>query len=595
MSVIDNKKITTVIKQVKGSLKESIDIKKTNQMEKNLKKRLTEGEDNLEPIVDTDIAIEKPGLDTDSVEDVKDEPQEFIDVIDVAEEDGTFTVGSPAQVQLAVGNKVKFTVGEEVFYAEVTAIDEETGKATIEPIEEGPEGLEGEPEVEETGEEMTTDADLDQLVKDKVPGEGEEEEAIIEEILNENYLDNRGYKGYNYNFDSGMNEDVIEEIEDPNAAPAVAEPNTAEAGPEGLENLDNTNPDMGGDVDMGGAGSAGIDMSGAPATDLGEPGAEPVQGTGIPGDATAAVDIDDEIEQIIKGTLMDEEQEEVNVLDELVQGLSEDELVRLDETDARMKENPLYKNASTKDAARTKLSTEEIKGNVKGATKGEVVPGVGKAKVNPAAKQTDVKSKKLNTEADDITSTVKDTKGTKTTPADITTKVKETKDASIDPGDKFTSKVKEESALKNKALLKLSEQVIHLQDDNKRLQFENYKLLKVNGLLTLLPELQQNTRTQLVEKFERCSNDSQVVALYKKVIGVVKESRKPSLNEIVQGQTKPIKYFTESKAHDQSTLKEMVDRTQNRPEENEAVNKEQARINNLMGLPGSEDSYFSWK
>ena len=35
MSVIDNKKITTVIKQVKGSLKESIDIKKTNQMEKN--------------------------------------------------------------------------------------------------------------------------------------------------------------------------------------------------------------------------------------------------------------------------------------------------------------------------------------------------------------------------------------------------------------------------------------------------------------------------------------------------------------------------------------------------------------------------------
>ena len=346
---------------------------------------------------------------------------------------------------------------------------------------------------------------------------------------------------------------------------------------------------------MGGAGSAGIDMSGAPATDLGEPGAEPVQGTGIPGDATAAVDIDDEIEQIIKGTLMDEEQEEVNVLDELVQGLSEDELVRLDETDARMKENPLYKNASTKDAARTKLSTEEIKGNVKGATKGEVVPGVGKAKVNPAAKQTDVKSKKLNTEADDITSTVKDTKGTKTTPADITTKVKETKDASIDPGDKFTSKVKEESALKNKALLKLSEQVIHLQDDNKRLQFENYKLLKVNGLLTLLPELQQNTRTQLVEKFERCSNDSQVVALYKKVIGVVKESRKPSLNEIVQGQTKPIKYFTESKAHDQSTLKEMVDRTQNRPEENEAVNKEQARINNLMGLPGSEDSYFSWK
>ena len=185
MSVIDNKKITTVIKQVKGSLKESIDIKKTNQMEKNLKKRLTEGEDNLEPIVDTDIAIEKPGLDTDSVEDVKDEPQEFIDVIDVAEEDGTFTVGSPAQVQLAVGNKVKFTVGEEVFYAEVTAIDEETGKATIEPIEEGPEGLEGEPEVEETGEEMTTDADLDQLVKDKVPGEGEEE-AIIEEILIEN-------------------------------------------------------------------------------------------------------------------------------------------------------------------------------------------------------------------------------------------------------------------------------------------------------------------------------------------------------------------------------------------------------------------------
>ena len=60
------------------------------------------------------------------------------------------------------------------------------------------------------------------------------------------------------------------------------------------------------------------------------------------------------------------------------------------------------------------------------------------------------------------------------------------------------------------------------------IKLENYKLLKVNGLLTLLPELKIDTREQLVEKFSKCTSSKEVLNLYKKVVGLVKEERKPS-------------------------------------------------------------------
>lgn len=141
-----------------------------------------------------------------------------------------------------------------------------------------------------------------------------------------------------------------------------------------------------------------------------------------------------------------------------------------------------------------------------------------------------------------------------------------------------------EGAKKSAMIVKLAKQVLALQKNEavykkkeRALQLENYKLLKANGLLAAAGEkLDAQSRAKIVESFSKCKDSSQVNTLYKKIVGVIKDKARGTINEAVQGRrTSSVKTF-------------------NRMEkESTSLNRDQARANLLMGLPGSDEAYFS--
>ncbi len=140
-----------------------------------------------------------------------------------------------------------------------------------------------------------------------------------------------------------------------------------------------------------------------------------------------------------------------------------------------------------------------------------------------------------------------------------------------------------EGAKKSAMIVKLAKQVLALQKNEavykkkeKELQLENYKLLKANGLLAAAGEkLDAQSRAKIVESFSKCKDSMQVNTLYKKIVGVIKEKARGTINEAVQGRRTGVKTF-------------------NRIEkESTSINRDQARANLLMGLPGSDEAYFS--
>lgn len=141
---------------------------------------------------------------------------------------------------------------------------------------------------------------------------------------------------------------------------------------------------------------------------------------------------------------------------------------------------------------------------------------------------------------------------------------------------KFAS-LQKENAQKTKALYALAEQVVDLQDETSKLKLENYKLSKINSILTLLPELTQSTREKLVEKFDKCKSFTEVKKLFNEVASMVKEYKKGSLNEAIIKNNKSTKFIISESSEDNTTL----DQTQ-------------ARKNMLMGIPGHEDQYFNY-
>lgn len=538
--------------------------KTDKKMKDNLKKILLESEEEVIDDLGTAAPSEEEIIDDlgneggENLETPAEEEQEFIDVTGgVQEQDGIFTVGGIAEVKLAPGNKIKFVVGDEEFTGTI-------GERIDPEDEESPLTIELSDDLPETSEETPIDDIDDELPVDDEPIEDEEnllEESIIEEVLSE--------------------------IDGPDAeVPTEATPGMESGGVEETPIEDDL------DGGAGDLGDGGIGMSTA-APSSGPIGSAPgVDGPGADlGTEQPPIENDTDLEQIVDydeliDNLLNTEEQPEPLDIELARQISE-EVIEEVISEAVNKANPEYKGVAKEAKPSTKLNTQEITGTVKGATEKQTVPGVQKFKANPVAKQGDVQSKKLKT--DEPTSTVAATKATKETPADITTKVKQGGDSHVDPKDDFTSKIKADSAVKSKALVNLAEDLIKVQNENKTLRLENYKLLKLNGLLTLLPELEQTTREQLAEKFDRCSSDSQVIALYKKVVGVVKESRKPSLNQIVTEQRKDVRVFTEGRAHDERLLREKVEG--NQKDQREILSEDQIRKNELMGI-GSGDGYF---
>lgn len=142
------------------------------------------------------------------------------------------------------------------------------------------------------------------------------------------------------------------------------------------------------------------------------------------------------------------------------------------------------------------------------------------------------------------------------------------------------STVKKESIQKSAMLVKAGQRINKLQKENFQLRLENFKLLKANGLLsTVGDKLDKESRGKIVESFAKCKDGKQVKALYEKIVNIVKEKSKGSLNEAVA------KVKTGMKTT--NLLKE------NKGQEKQEIDQHQARINYLMGIKGASDEYLN--
>lgn len=308
--------------------------------------------------------------------------------------------------------------------------------------------------------------------------------------------------------------------------------------------------DMG--ADMGGAGmpTGGMDM-GAGAGDAGADVA-----------VTATADVTaspEDIDALIDGILM--ENEELKALG--YEDLGEDDItatvknagnggpkikLETDDADADDKGGFVPFKEGSETPKSTKLATQELTGNVKGG--GEVKNGDAE-KATTDLDFTDAKDKDFGT-----------------------TKVKDEKATALNQ--KAFEKVKAESAQKDKALIKLAEKFVALEEENKKLKLENYKATKVNHVLTLLPELSQKTREALVTRFSEAKDYNAVRKLYTDVQTMIKESKRPSLNEAVSKVSKSVKHIVSESTNGAT-----------------AESDEQARKNFLMGIEGYDDQYFN--
>lgn len=137
--------------------------------------------------------------------------------------------------------------------------------------------------------------------------------------------------------------------------------------------------------------------------------------------------------------------------------------------------------------------------------------------------------------------------------------------------------MRKESVQKSKMLVKAAQKINGLEDKVKQLQLENYRLLKANGILSVTGDkLDKQSRAAISESFSKCKNKVQVDALYEKVVRIVKEKSRPSLNEAVS-----------------SVKKTTVKTAAILQEKEEKYSFAEQRKQMLMGLKTSDDVYFS--
>jgi hypothetical protein len=134
--------------------------------------------------------------------------------------------------------------------------------------------------------------------------------------------------------------------------------------------------------------------------------------------------------------------------------------------------------------------------------------------------------------------------------------------------------VKAESTHKSKALINLAEKHVMLEEKSNALILENYKLKKVNSLLTALPMLQESAKKALIERFDSCKTQQEAAQVYKDVVSVIKESNvSETLNK---------RKLTESVIKSQKSNVSFLS------EGTEQESDDQARKDMLMGIGGEE-------
>jgi hypothetical protein len=152
-------------------------------------------------------------------------------------------------------------------------------------------------------------------------------------------------------------------------------------------------------------------------------------------------------------------------------------------------------------------------------------------------------------------------------------------------GDGDFGKVSEtvkESIKKSKMLIKAGTVIVQLKEALQKAQMENYKLTKVNGILSAIGErLTKDTRKKISESFAKCKSEKEVNAIYEKVVIAVKKSNKrPSLNEAVMQKKTVVQTAVKNSevAPTQKVKKEL--------------NEDTKRKMFLAGVPGFDEQYF---
>lgn len=390
-------------------------------------------------------------------------------------------------------------------------------------------------------------------------------EKEIEELANEAEMKEYNYNSgtHNYNYDGSeqlFNEDpeleaiMFEDDEiptdDATAMPAADSANAGAADemPSDVDAIAADTTGAGEDMNTGmdvTPSAGGSIPTGDTTPGAEEPGAAPVADVNVD-IISSPEDIDALIDQLVS-----EDGSESDMEEGLIEAAaSEEEAVKKESTKVTKKNTKTMAEDTTKS---TKLGDKTLTDKVKDE-KANGLTKPGKAEKGAA----DLDFDKLDAETP--TDKIGDEKGEKLSQP------------------KFDAvKAKKESTLKSKAMYKLAEKVITLEDELAKLKFEHYKALKVNGILTLLPELKENTRIKLVTKFDECKSYLEVRKLYSDVSKMVKENKRPSINEAVTKNSKSVKtVITESAVNDEG----QVDDTQ-------------ARKNFLMGVKGYDDQYFN--
>lgn len=156
------------------------------------------------------------------------------------------------------------------------------------------------------------------------------------------------------------------------------------------------------------------------------------------------------------------------------------------------------------------------------------------------------------------------------------------------PADYGKRQMQIESIKKSKMLVKAAAAILKLkqmqESESKKvrqLQFENAKLSKVNALLAVVGDkMTKDVRKKMVESFSKCKTQAAVTALYGKVVNVIKEHARPSLNSAVAAKRTQVRTTT--------TLRENTERQETKVD----VSRQQMRKNHLMGLGTTEDMYY---
>jgi len=189
-------------------------------------------------------------------------------------------------------------------------------------------------------------------------------------------------------------------------------------------------------------------------------------------------------------------------------------------------------------------------------------------------------SKPTKVEADDFSIDEADLEGNYSSVSDKTVeKVKEPKFSGVSKTS-TVSKVKEPKFDKVHEARKAK--MNSLESSVNKLKLESYALSKANGLLTAVGhKLDTESRLKISESFGKCSNKKQIDTLYEKIVQIVKVKSREALKESVIGKKK-------ASIKTVSSLNEVAEN--NKVEDK--LNREQKRINMLMGLDGYQDSYL---